>query len=101
MSDQETKQPEIITRRLLIHGKVQGVYYRASAQTEALKLKLSGWVRNLQSGDVEALVSGPEDAVDTFIDWTRQGPPAARVLRVEVSAADAPGPGLFSLRPDA
>lgn len=101
MSEKETKTPEHITRRLLIHGKVQGVWYRASAQTEALKLKLSGWVRNLHTGDVEALVSGPEDAVEAFIDWARQGPPAANVLRIEVSAADAPEPGLFSLRPDA
>jgi acylphosphatase len=101
MTETTGNQAESITRRLLIHGKVQGVWYRASAQTEALKLKLSGWVRNLHSGDVEALVSGPEDAVDAFIDWARQGPPAARVLRVEVSAADAPEPGLFSLRPDA
>lgn len=101
MSDQETELQEPITRRLLIHGKVQGVWYRASAQTEAIKLRLSGWVRNLHTGEVEALISGPEDAVEAFIDWARQGPPAAQVLRVDVSAGDAPEPGLFSLRPDA
>lgn len=90
-----------ITRRLIIHGKVQGVYYRASAQAEARKLALSGWVRNLANGDVEALVSGPEQAVEAFIDWARQGPPAAKVVRVEVSADDAPGEAGFSQRPNA
>jgi acylphosphatase len=98
MSDQ-SNLPEPVTRQLIIHGKVQGVYYRASAQNEALKLKLHGWVRNLAGGEVEALVSGPPDAVDAFIDWARQGPPAARVDRIEIAAADAPEPGLFFLRP--
>ena len=91
----------IITRRLLIHGKVQGVSYRASAQAKARELALHGWVRNLRSGDVEAVVSGPEDVVESFIDWARQGPPAAQVALIEISAADTPAPGPFSRLPDA
>jgi len=100
MSDQ-AKDEEPVTRHLLIHGKVQGVWYRASAQNEALKLGLQGWVRNRGGGEVEALVSGPAEAVEAFIDWAREGPTAARVDRIEIAAADPPEPGPFSLRPDA
>jgi len=69
---------------LVIHGEVQGVFYRASAQEKALALGLSGWVRNLDSGDVEAEAEGPQDLVDGFVAWCRQGPRAARVERVDV-----------------
>lgn len=87
----KTREP--ITRHLLIHGKVQGVYYRASAEQEALLLGLSGWVRNLFSGEVEAVVHGPEEQVEAFIDWARSGPPAAEVTRVEISSAERPEDG--------
>lgn len=90
-----------VTRHLLIHGKVQGVWYRASARDEAVKLALHGWVRNRRGGEVEALVSGPAEAVEAFIDWAREGPTAARVDRVDITAAAPPEPGPFSLRPDA
>ncbi len=96
---QERSDSAHITRHLLIHGRVQGVYYRASAQTEALRLGLHGWVRNRVAGEVEAVVSGPEKAVAAFIGWARTGPPAARVERVEISETDAPEPGPFALRP--
>jgi acylphosphatase len=89
----------IITRRLMIHGRVQGVYYRASAQETALRLNLAGWVRNRRSGAVEALVSGTEAAVAAFIEWAHEGPPAARVDRIEISDADAPDAGPFVQRP--
>lgn len=74
-----------VTRRLLIHGKVQGVYYRVSAEREALRLGLSGWVRNRFTGEVEALVYGPEERIEAFIDWAHKGPPAAEVCRVEIT----------------
>lgn len=89
----------IITRRLLIYGRVQGVYYRASAQETALRLNLAGWVRNRRSGAVEALVSGSEAAVAAFIEWAHEGPPAARVDRIEISDAVAPDAGPFVQRP--
>jgi acylphosphatase len=82
-----------VTRHLLIHGKVQGVYYRASAETEALMLGLSGWVRNRSSGEVEAVIHGPEDKAEAFIDWAREGPPAAEVTRIEISSAEPPEKG--------
>lgn len=81
----------IIARLLRIHGRVQGVSYRASAQTEAVRLGLSGWVRNRHDGSVEALVSGRVEAVEDFIGWAHIGPPAARVDRVIVDLAERAG----------
>ncbi|HRP96958.1 MAG TPA: acylphosphatase [Rhodocyclaceae bacterium] len=89
----------IVSRRLTIHGRVQGVYYRATAQETALRLNLAGWVRNRRSGTVEAVVSGPEAAVDAFIAWAHEGPPAARVERIDIADADAPDAGSFEQRP--
>lgn len=90
----------LIARHLLIHGRVQGVYYRASAEQEAQRLGLSGWVRNRFSGEVEAVVCGPEDKVEAFIDWAHEGPPAADVTRIEISSAPAPEEG-FGVLPTA
>lgn len=87
------RNPSLIAHHLLVHGKVQGVYYRASAEQEALLLGLSGWVRNRFSGEVEAVVYGPKEQVEAFIDWAREGPPAANVTRVEISSAEPPGEG--------
>lgn len=72
------------TVHLLITGKVQGVYYRASAKDKAVELSLTGWVKNTASGDVEAVVTGPNAAILTFIAWCRQGPPSAEVEEVKV-----------------
>lgn len=80
---------ETVTRQLRIHGRVQGVYYRASMVAEATRLGLHGWVRNRSDGSVEALVQGAADAVQTLIAWAHQGPEAARVERVQVSPAAA------------
>lgn len=90
----------LVARRLLIHGVVQGVSYRASAAAVARRLGLAGWVRNRADGSVEALAAGPEDKVEAFTAWARRGPPSARVSRVEVFDAAAEGPG-FSVRPNA
>lgn len=70
--------------RLRIHGHVQGVSFRYYARQRASSLGLSGWVRNRPDGTVEAEAQGPEDAVDRFIGWTREGPSLAAVERVEV-----------------
>ncbi|MDX9699492.1 MAG: acylphosphatase [Rhodocyclaceae bacterium] len=93
--------PDPLARRLLISGKVQGVWYRASAQREAVRLSLSGWVRNLSGGEVEALVAGPEEAIDAFLDWARQGPSGAEVLRIEIQADDPPAHDGFHIAEDA
>jgi len=73
------------TAHLLIKGRVQGVYYRASAKDKAIQLSLTGWVKNTAAGDVEAVVTGPETAIQSFIAWCRQGPPAAEVEDVKVN----------------
>lgn len=90
------------TLHLLIAGRVQGVFYRASMVEQAQAAGLHGWVRNLRDGRVEALVQGPQPALDTLLAWCRQGPPAARVDEVLVSAVsetDLPAP--FATRPTA
>lgn len=71
-------------RRLVIHGRVQGVGFRASLAREADKLGVAGWVRNRRDGTVEATVCGTDEAVAAMIAWSRRGPPGARVDRVEV-----------------
>jgi acylphosphatase len=70
---------------LLISGEVQGVFYRASANEQADRLGLNGWVRNLWSGEVEAEIEGPESLVEEFIVWCRIGPLGARVDEVKVT----------------
>ena len=89
-----------ITRHLRIHGLVQGVYYRQSMIDTARRLGLQGWVRNRLDGSVEAVASGPQDAVQALITWAHSGPPAARVQRVAVEAvaADELLAPVFSLR---
>ena len=84
---------------MTVAGRVQGVYYRMSAREEALRLGLSGWVRNTPEGNVESHAQGADDAVDQFVSWCRQGPPAARVTHLTLN--DAPvDPALkhFSVR---
>lgn len=79
--------PVTITRLLRITGRVQGVYYRASTVQHAQALGLRGWVRNRLDGSVEALVTGPADAVQTLVEWAQRGPAMARVERVAVQEA--------------
>ena len=76
-----------IARRLRIHGRVQGVYYRGWTVEAAEKLGLDGWVRNRMDGSVEALVAGAPVAVEAIIAACHKGPPAARVDLVEVEEA--------------
>ena len=69
---------------LVISGKVQGVFFRASALEEAQRLGLSGWVRNLPDGGVESVAEGAEGAVADFVLWCHRGPVAAEVEQVRV-----------------
>jgi len=80
-----------ISRKLRIHGRVQGVFFRESMRQRAEQLKVTGWVRNRSDGSVEALVQGKPFAVDAMLEWARRGPDSARVVRVEVEAADGEG----------
>ena len=71
-----------------IEGLVQGVGYRAAMQDRAQRLGLTGWVRNRRDGSVEAVAQGPIEALERFVAWARQGPPAARVTSVRVSDSE-------------
>jgi len=62
-----------------VSGRVQGVYFRGTAKTQAMELGLAGWARNLASGGVELLVEGPPERIAQFLAWCRSGPPLARV----------------------
>jgi acylphosphatase len=71
------------TLRLVIHGRVQGVWFRESMKQQAERLGIRGWVMNRADGCVEAVIQGNASAVATMLDWTHAGPPLARVARVE------------------
>jgi acylphosphatase len=71
--------------RAVVHGRVQGVFYRDSCRTEARRLGVRGWVRNRADGTVEVVAEGPRDSVDQLLTWCRQGPPRASVTGVSVT----------------
>lgn len=72
------------TVQLTISGKVQGVFYRASAQEEALRLGITGWVRNNPDGNVLICASGSREMINKFISWAKTGPRKAKVKDVEI-----------------
>lgn len=80
-----------VGKRIVVTGRVQGVWYRGAMQQEALRLGLSGWVKNLPDGSVEATAEGAGDRVDELVRWCASGPPAARVA--EVTTHDEPVTG--------
>jgi acylphosphatase len=74
----------VVRRRLIVSGRVQGVWYRESCRQRAQALGVTGWVRNNPDGTVEAGLEGEATAVDTLIAWMRVGPPRAQVTNVVV-----------------
>ena len=68
---------------LVVRGRVQGVFFRASSQREARRLGLTGWVKNRNDGAVEIVAEGEEDQVKDFLAWAQHGPSTARVDKVE------------------
>ena len=85
------------TLRLLIHGRVQGVWFRESMRLEADRLGIAGWVRNCTDGSVEALIQGSDAAIASMLAWVHIGPPQARVDRVDQSAAEGEFSGFDTL----
>lgn len=81
---------------VVISGRVQGVYFRASAAEEARTLGLTGWVRNAGE-DVEAVFEGSREAVERMLAWCREGPSRASVSSVEVEWEEPEGLGRFSV----
>jgi len=80
-----TREPSasVVRRRLIVHGRVQGVWFRGSTERQARALGVAGWVRNRPDGSVEAVFEGDAGAVARAVAYCRQGPPGARVDRVE------------------
>ena len=70
--------------QLSVRGRVQGVFFRASAQREAKRLGLTGWVKNRNDGSVEITAEGEEEGLKDLIAWAHRGPSASRVERVDV-----------------
>ncbi|HEV7985946.1 MAG TPA: acylphosphatase [Steroidobacteraceae bacterium] len=82
MSDSSRVGGNRVVRRCLVSGRVQGVFYRASAAERARAVGITGHARNLPDGRVEVLVCGSDAAVDEFIAWLWIGPAAAKVSEV-------------------
>ena len=86
MADQSSSN--LKTVHLVIHGRVQGVFFRQSMQYEAQNLAICGWVRNRGNGTVEAVVHGDPGAVDAIVSWAQRGPQLAQVERVDIDPTD-------------
>lgn len=85
--------------RVVIEGRVQGVWFRGWTAEEARRLNIRGWIRNRRDGTVEAVFAGAAADVDEIIAACRQGPPMARVTAVETHACEAPAAPGFAQVP--
>lgn len=83
--------------RVVVSGRVQGVFFRSSCAEEARRLGLGGWVRNLLDGRVEAVFEGEEGAVAAMTGWCRRGPAGARVDRVDTETQEPAGTTTFAI----
>jgi acylphosphatase len=88
----------VTARRLVVHGRVQGVFYRDSCRQEAERLGVVGWVVNEHDGTVRVHVEGEQDAVRTLVEWCRTGPRRAEVRGVEVTDTEPEGLTRFEVR---
>lgn len=93
------KAEEKAAMRVRIYGKVQGVWYRGWTQKEAQRLGLYGWVRNRVDGTVEALLVGPQPALDEMLELCKSGPSNANVREVATEAAQGLAPNRFEVKP--
>lgn len=75
---------QLICKRFVVSGKVQGVFFRASTRQQALQLSIRGHAKNLPNGSVEVLALGINTAVEALEQWLWQGPPTARVTEVQI-----------------
>jgi acylphosphatase len=89
---------DAVRKRVVAHGQVQGVFYRDTCRRTAAQLGVTGWVRNCLDGTVEAVVEGEPSAVDRLVDWMRDGPPYARVDRLEIHDEQPEGLRDFRIR---
>jgi acylphosphatase len=85
-------------RRVVVQGHVQGVFFRETTKRRAVAAGVSGWVRNLPDGNVEAVFEGEREAVERLVDFAREGPRGARVDWVDVGAEEPEGLTDFEIR---
>ena len=98
MAPEPRQDPSRSRARVVILGRVQGVWFRESCREQAAALGVGGWVRNLADGSVEAVFEGPDAAVERAVEWCRTGPSRARVDRVEVHHEPPIGEPNFHVR---
>jgi acylphosphatase len=84
--------------RVVIHGRVQGVFFRAETRDRARSLGLDGWVRNTGDGSVEAVFEGDRDRIESMLVWCRRGPALAQVDSVDVDWQTPTGERGFAVR---
>ena len=87
-----------VRAHLVVHGRVQGVWFRGATEEQARRRGVDGWVRNRPDGSVEAVFEGTPDAVAALLVFVRQGPPAARVERVDEHEEAPQGERGFAVR---
>jgi acylphosphatase len=88
----------VIRRRVIAHGRVQGVFFRDTTRRMAQSRGLGGWVRNTPDGTVEAVFEGEDEAVESMVRWSRDGPRGAVVERLEVTHEEPEGLAEFRIR---
>jgi acylphosphatase len=87
-----------VTRaRVRVHGRVQGVFFRAETRDRARSLGLAGWVRNCPDGSVEAVFEGDRGRVESMVDWCGRGPSGASIDSLDVEWEQPAGEGAFSV----
>jgi acylphosphatase len=89
---------DVIRRRAVVHGKVQGVFFRDSTREEAARHGVNGWVRNRDDGAVEAVLEGSGQDVEAVLQFLRDGPDRAQVNDIEVHDEEPEGLSSFEVR---
>ncbi len=82
------KAEDKVRVHLTIEGRVQGVFFRATAQEQAIRLGLKGWVRNCPEGSVEVMAEGERNKIEALVNWCHHGPPGAHVHNVRLQWED-------------
>ncbi|MGA2928220.1 MAG: acylphosphatase [Solirubrobacteraceae bacterium] len=91
-------QRRLVRRRVVVYGRVQGVFFRGSVTERAHADGVAGWVANRYDGAVEAIFEGPVEAVQRLVRFCETGPPHARVERIEVRDEPLEGASGFAVR---
>ncbi len=89
---------DVVRRRVLVHGRVQGVFFRDSCRDEAKAAGVAGWAANLDDGRVEVVVEGEPEAVDRVVAWCHEGPGGAHIAGVDVAEEEPEGLSGFDVR---